>query len=480
VKKFNTGVVVGTALAIALIALGVGFSVPTGEQSKLVYEGDLWCVSNFIAQEPAVADESGMFVTDDKLKEKQDWIVREQVKAESKEEAEETARKNGGGRFEPSDKTRLRQALDANDKDFFVAHFNTGATSPGPCLGSGNGSITVGRWLNNAIGEDCFGKSERVPVSTATSNPKISEDKKNETLKNIDATKFKANVSDQRKSEIIAQIKKVYLDVIERYPELTSHESVKYTSLKFEIEDYGNVSGIGMIGGECQPNIKEYQRKGTAYIILGVDQFGNGMNPTNLTKSTIFHEFLHCTSGLIDNINEYNEVNGGIDSKYGNLEESSIWAITYGYAPFGDDAEAISFYEKMANIFIKRGDSGDKWRVLINARLDGPEAFNKRLSFLKVPSGYLSPLGYLESLLEDKNDETRILFGKASTWISSKNPPLADYKTYSFDGGPSAGAAREEAKQVQEPTLKPDNCPADAPEPGPSSGKDIMPSVKIK
>ncbi|PIT97413.1 hypothetical protein COT77_01510, partial [Candidatus Berkelbacteria bacterium CG10_big_fil_rev_8_21_14_0_10_41_12] len=96
---------------------------------------------------------------DERLKGKEDWIVKEQVKADSKEQAETIAQKNGGGRFEPSDKTRLRQALDASEKEFFITHFNAGATSAGPCLGSGAVSVPAGKWLNDSIRENCFGIS---------------------------------------------------------------------------------------------------------------------------------------------------------------------------------------------------------------------------------------------------------------------------------------------------------------------------------
>jgi hypothetical protein len=275
-------------------------------------------------------------------------------------------------------------------------------------------------------------------------------------------------------------MKTIYLDLIEKYPELTSHKNVKYTSFKFKVVDYGNIPGGGMIGGSCQPNFGYYQRSGNAHIEIGVNQFGSGSKPTNLTKNTFFHELIHCTSGLLNDIDDYIETGSEFLDKYPYLEESSVWPVAGNYAPFGEDIEAMNFYRKLTDIFIKRGDKGDRWRILLAVRMDGAEAFNKRLSFLTVPSGYASPLMYLESLFEDKNDESRTLFKEASSWISSKTPSPADYATYSFgEKSFSAPVAQDSMASIQEPTVKPENCPDKAPEPGPLAGKDIIPEVKI-
>ena len=153
-------VLAASALGMALIAIGIGYLAPTGEQSKLVYDSNLWCVSNYIEQRPQVILPDGRPARDPLLvaKEKEGWRVTiDQVTADSKEEAEKIAQANGKGRFEPSDQDELRAKLQANDKDFFTSHFNTGATAAGPCLGTGSTTSQTGRWLNDAIREDCFG-----------------------------------------------------------------------------------------------------------------------------------------------------------------------------------------------------------------------------------------------------------------------------------------------------------------------------------
>lgn len=167
-KKIHYIPIASTVLSAALIAMAIGFSSPTGEQSKLAYEGNLWCVSNYIEKEPRAYLKDGRPQADERLSGKEDWIVREQVSADSKEEAEQKAQKNGQGMFEPSDKTALRSALDKNQKDFFTTHFNTGATQAGPCLGGASSSSFPGRWLNDAIREDCFGI--KPPVQEASSS----------------------------------------------------------------------------------------------------------------------------------------------------------------------------------------------------------------------------------------------------------------------------------------------------------------------
>jgi len=154
----STGVLAGTLLATALLAVaGLGFMQPTGEQSKLVYDGKLWCVSNYLEQEPQEILNDGRPRQDKLLDGKTNLIVRDQVQADSKEEAEAKAQKNGNGLFEPSDKTTLRAALSKNppDEKFFTTHFNTGATVAGPCLGGGSSQM-VGMWLNDRIRLDCF------------------------------------------------------------------------------------------------------------------------------------------------------------------------------------------------------------------------------------------------------------------------------------------------------------------------------------
>jgi len=157
----TTSILASTLIGAALLALGaLGFSATTGEMSKLAYSGNLWCVSNWIDEEDAsgrrsyLPDPDGRAQKDHRLVGKEDWIRLDQVEAETKEEAEEKASRKG--LFEPSEKSALRAALDKNDKAFFTSHFNMGATVPGPCLGSGLGNGVVGKWINEAIREDCF------------------------------------------------------------------------------------------------------------------------------------------------------------------------------------------------------------------------------------------------------------------------------------------------------------------------------------
>lgn len=149
------------ALGAALVALGIGFSLTssTGEQSKLSYEGDLWCVSNYIeardSQGKPIYLDDGRPRKDERLDDRTALIRKEQVSAQTKDEAENKARVNGHGLFEPSNAEELRTALDRGDEEFFKTHFNTGATSPGPCLGSGTGSGTIGSWSSQNIAEKC-------------------------------------------------------------------------------------------------------------------------------------------------------------------------------------------------------------------------------------------------------------------------------------------------------------------------------------
>ncbi len=163
-KSFIIGdLVYGAVLAAALVALGIGFTLTssTGEQSKLAYEGDLWCVSNYIeardSNNQPIYLEDGRPRKDERLDDRTDWIRKEQVAADSAQEAEQIARENAKGLFEPSNATELRAALDNNDEAFFKTHYNEGATSAGPCLGSGWGNGMAGKWVNDGINEDCFG-----------------------------------------------------------------------------------------------------------------------------------------------------------------------------------------------------------------------------------------------------------------------------------------------------------------------------------
>jgi len=164
-----------TALAATLIALGIAFLQPSGEQSKLMYNGNLWCVSNFIEKEPRELLDDGQPRRDPLLDGRGELIVREQITANSKDEAETKARQNGRGLFEPSEKTQLRAWLAQNNKEGnkqFSTHFNSGATTPGPCVGSGDPDVRVGFWLKEKINQYC-GVSTNTTGYTATGTKKV-------------------------------------------------------------------------------------------------------------------------------------------------------------------------------------------------------------------------------------------------------------------------------------------------------------------
>jgi len=157
----STSILASSIIGTVLLSIGaLGFSTTPGEMSKLTYNGNLWCVSNWIEEEDAqgnhvyLPDPDGRGKMDHRLQGKTDWLRLDQVEAETKEEAEEKATRKG--LFEPSEKNALRGALDKSDKAFFTSHFNRGATSPGPCVGSGAGTGIVGMWINDAIRQDCF------------------------------------------------------------------------------------------------------------------------------------------------------------------------------------------------------------------------------------------------------------------------------------------------------------------------------------
>ena len=158
---FTTSILSVSVIGAALLTLGsIGFSSTPGEMSKIAYTGNLWCVSNWIEEEDAQGNKTylpspdGRAVIDHRLKGREDWMRLDQVSAETKEEAETNATRIG--LFEPSEKVALRESLDKNDIAFFTSHFNTGATHPGPCVGSGMGTGIVGTWINDSIRKDCF------------------------------------------------------------------------------------------------------------------------------------------------------------------------------------------------------------------------------------------------------------------------------------------------------------------------------------
>lgn len=164
--SFSTSILSATLLGAALLTLGaLGFTATTGEPSKLAYSGKLWCVSNWIEAETDKGKEiylpspDGRPQKDPRLKGRESWWRGDQVEADNAAEAEQKATILGN--FEPSDKVTLRQALDRNDKAFYTSHFNRGATTRGPCLGTGFGDGMIGMWIKDAIRQDCYGLSNQ-------------------------------------------------------------------------------------------------------------------------------------------------------------------------------------------------------------------------------------------------------------------------------------------------------------------------------
>lgn len=163
---FTTSILTATVLGAALLTFGaIGFSATPGEMSKIAYTGNLWCVSNLVDKTDAsgkviINPATGQGQNDPLIEQNIQLLRRDQVSAESKEEAEKKATQ--AGLFEPSDKTQLIAALSKSpiDSAFFTSHFNTGATHPGPCLGSGTSTIE-GMWIGDEINKDCFGAPDQ-------------------------------------------------------------------------------------------------------------------------------------------------------------------------------------------------------------------------------------------------------------------------------------------------------------------------------
>jgi len=149
-SRWGTAALAGTAVvATGFLVAGAANQYITGEQAKLLQDRNknLWCVSNFVAksaQEPTTPDPA--------LLGKGGWIRRQQIKAKDAPEANQKAIASG---WPQSEKERLRQALTANDEDFFTHHFNVGATSRGPCLGSGIIGEHIGGWINDEMLKEC-------------------------------------------------------------------------------------------------------------------------------------------------------------------------------------------------------------------------------------------------------------------------------------------------------------------------------------
>jgi cell wall-associated NlpC family hydrolase len=164
-------ILAASIIGVALLAMGIGFTAPSGEQSKLVYSGNLWCVSNYVEKEPTEILSDGQPRRDPLLDGKGDWIRRDQVTATSAEEAMTKA--NRTGFFERSDKTQMRSALQTNNQQYFTHHYNDGATAPGPCWGSGDPTAPyVGYWISDAIKSECTGQ-DLASLTGANGGPTI-------------------------------------------------------------------------------------------------------------------------------------------------------------------------------------------------------------------------------------------------------------------------------------------------------------------
>ena len=144
-------------LAVGLVASTYSAPATSTEKPRL------WCVSNYIENEPLELTPQGLPRQDKLLDGKESWIRRDQVEAYSKNEAETFVINKYNDFFARSNKTELREALAKNDKDFFLHHFNgataesSGATAEGKCLGMGESGIDDGKWVSDAQLEECFG-----------------------------------------------------------------------------------------------------------------------------------------------------------------------------------------------------------------------------------------------------------------------------------------------------------------------------------
>ncbi|OQA52112.1 MAG: CHAP domain protein [candidate division WS2 bacterium ADurb.Bin280] len=150
----TTSILVASAIALALLALGIGYK--PGEK-YLEYEGNLWCVSNFVEKEPKELLSDGQPAKHQLLEGREDWIRKDQITVDPstntpEQEAMSIASKEHF--FESATKEELISALERGDKEFFTHHFNSTATASGHCI------TTVGKWINDATREECFGTDE--------------------------------------------------------------------------------------------------------------------------------------------------------------------------------------------------------------------------------------------------------------------------------------------------------------------------------
>lgn len=152
---FEVPILVAAAFAAVLIALGVGYKAG---DTNVEYEGNLWCVSNYVEKEPTEYTKDGRPVKHPLLNDRADWIRKDQIAVDPstnnpQEEAMNLATKPN--LFERATKEEIVAALERGDKKFFTSHFNATATSAGPCWGSGS-PRDDGKWINDAIREECL------------------------------------------------------------------------------------------------------------------------------------------------------------------------------------------------------------------------------------------------------------------------------------------------------------------------------------
>jgi len=158
---FEVPILIAAAFAAVLIALGVGYKAGN---TNVEYEGNLWCVSNYIQKEPTEYTKDGRPVKHPLLNDRGDWIRKDQIEVDPstdnpQEEAITLATK--AEFFERATKEEMVAALEKGDKEFFTHHFNATATSAGPCWGTGS-SEDKGKWINDAIREECLGTGSDV------------------------------------------------------------------------------------------------------------------------------------------------------------------------------------------------------------------------------------------------------------------------------------------------------------------------------
>ena len=170
---YEVPILITAAFAAVLIALGVGYKA--GDKN-VEYEGNLWCISNYIEKEPTEYLADGRPAIHPLLSDKGDWIRKDQVEVDpatnnAEEEAMTLATKEKY--FEKATKDEMIAALEKNNeegKDFFIHHFNATATEPGPCWGTGE-SEDAGKWINDAIREECLGEDAAAALDPASGEP---------------------------------------------------------------------------------------------------------------------------------------------------------------------------------------------------------------------------------------------------------------------------------------------------------------------